>query len=147
MKKVYILIPVLWLVFVEAGRTQIQLSTEKPTEGEPITITLEKPAEMLVVTYRPNSAVTHRDTFRIAPATRIFEWTPDRAGIVALTVPDQGSKNISVRFQGLSISGIAVMIIAGALLFGGAAFAFRLLFKDEEEDGTLDMDLDRMPDT
>jgi hypothetical protein len=77
----------------------------------------------------------------------IFEWTPDRAGIVALNVPEQGSRNVSVRFQGVSTSGIVVMLVAGGLLFGGAAFAFRLLFKDEEEDGTMDIDLDHMPDT
>jgi len=147
MKKLFLLLPVFCLITVMPAQAQIQLSTETPTEGEPITVTLEKPAEVLLVTYRPNSAVTHRDTFRIQPAASVLEWTPDRAGIVALRVPEQGSKNVSVRFQGLSTSGIAVMAIAGALLFGGAAFAFRLLFKDEEEDGTLDIDLDHMPDT
>lgn len=147
MRKPILLLSVLCMSMATAARAQIQLSTEKPTEGEPITITLEKPAEMLVVTYRPNSAVTHRDTFRMQPAANVFEWTPDRAGIVALSVPEQGGKNISVQFQGLSTSGIAVMIVAASLLFGGAAFAFRLLFKDEEEDGTLDIDLEHMPDT
>jgi len=147
MRKSILLLGVFCMSMAMAARAQIQLSTEKPTEGEPITITLEKPAEMLVVTYRPNSAVTHRDTFRMQPAANIFEWTPDRAGIVALSVPEQGGKNVSVRFQGVSTSGIAVMIVAAALLFGGAAFAFRLLFKDEEEDGTLDIDLEHMPDT
>lgn len=147
MKKLFLLLLAFCLITVMPAQAQIQLSTETPTEGEPITVTLDKPAEVLLVTYRPNSAVTHRDTFRIQPAASVFEWTPDRAGIVALRVPEQGSKNVSVRFQGLSASGIAVMAIAGALLFGGAAFAFRLLFKDEEEDGKLDIDLDHMPDT
>jgi hypothetical protein len=147
MKKLFLLLLAFCLITVMPAQAQIQLSTETPTEGEPITVTLDKPAEVLLVTYRPNSAVTHRDTFRIQPAASVFEWTPDRAGIVALRVPEQGSKNVSVRFQGLSASGIAVMAIAGALLFGGAAFAFRLLFKDEEKDGTLDIDLDHMPDT
>lgn len=147
MKKSLIFSVALCLSCWISGQAQIQLSTETPTEGERITVKVEKPAKELVVTYRPNSAVTHRDTFRLNPAAKVFEWTPDRAGIVALSVPEQGSMNISVRFQGVSTSGIAVMLVAGSLLFGGAAFAFRLLFRDEEEDGTLDIDLDNLPDT
>jgi len=126
---------------------QIKLSTATPEEGQTVKINLEQPDSMVIITYRPNSAVTTRDTLKATPLASSFEWTPQSAGIANLSTTNQGSLNVSIRFRGLSVSGIAVMIIAGGLLFGGAAFAFRLLFKDEEEDGTLDMDLDHMPDT
>jgi hypothetical protein len=127
-------------------RAQIDLSTEKPVEGEPVTITLGEPAKEVVVTYRPNSQVIERDTLRADRASTSFTWTPATAGVVALKAGN-ASRNVSVRFTGISESGIATMIIAGVILFGGATFAFRLLFKDEEEDGTIDLELDHMPDT
>jgi len=126
---------------------QIQLSSERLVEGQKVHIKLQEPAGQLVITYRPNSAVVHRDTLFADPPATSFVWAPDRAGVVALRVPGRSALNVSVRFKGISGSGIAVMAIAAGLLFGGATFAFRLLFKDEEEDGTLDIDLDHMPDT
>jgi len=125
---------------------QIDLSTEKPIEGEPVTVTLAEPAKEVIVTYRPNSQVIDRDTLRAEAASTTFTWTPATAGVVALKA-GSASRNVSVRFAGISESGIATMMIAGIILFGGAAFAFRLLFKDEEEDGTRDLELDHMPDT
>ena len=125
---------------------QISLSEKQPTQGEAVDITLEQPERLLVVTYRPNSSVAMRDTLRAEQPTTVFRWTPRKPGIVSLS-SSAASRNVSVRFKGLSGSGIIVMGIAATLLFGGAAFAFRLLFKDEAEDGTLDMELDHFPDT
>lgn len=125
---------------------QISLSDKQPVQGEPVTITLAQPASELIVTYRPNSSVARMDTLRAEQPATAFLWTPRKAGVVSLSTATD-SRNVSVRFQGLSGSGILVMIVAGTLLFGGAAFAFRILFKDEEEDETLDIELDHFPDT
>ncbi|MCB0581293.1 MAG: hypothetical protein KDD10_18525 [Phaeodactylibacter sp.] len=138
---------VLTIIFLPwLAPAQIELSDEQPTQGEAVTINLEKPESMLVVTYRPNSSVARRDTLRAAQPAAAFQWTPRKAGVVSLSTAS-ASRNVSVRFQGLSASGLLVMIVAGTLLFGGAAFAFRVLFRDEEEDETLDIELDHFPDT
>lgn len=127
---------------------QIKLSTDKPVEGETLTITLNQPVRELIITYRPNSSVIRRDTLRADTPATAFNWTPEQAGVVALAAGDATS-NVSVRFQGLSWGGILVMIIAAGILFGGATFAFRTMFRDEEEDGTMDYDASpqRHPDT
>lgn len=138
---------VLTIIFLPwLAPAQIGLSDEQPTQGEAVTITLEKPESMLVVTYRPNSSVARRDTIWSEPPATEFLWKPLQAGVASLSTPT-ASRNVSVRFQGLSASGILVMIVAGTLLFGGVAFAFRVLFRDEEEDETLDIELDHFPDT
>ena len=127
---------------------QIELSPDEPVEGELVTVTLDKPARELIITYRPNSSVIRRDTLRAdAPATA-FTWTPEQAGVVALAAGD-ATRNVSVRFRGWSWGGILVMIFAAGILFGGATFAFRTMFRDEEEDSTMDYDSSplRHPDT
>ncbi len=144
MKKIFFVLGALCCLMPLQG--QIGISTEQPVQGETVTITLAEPDSMLIVTYRPNSSIARADTLRASKLTTTFEWAPRKAGVASLST-SRASRNVSVRFLGLSGSGIAVMIVAATLLFGGAAFAFRLLFKDEEEDGTLDMDLDHMPDT
>ncbi len=138
-----LLIAFVWATLAPA---QISLSDEHPVQGEPVTITLPEPASELIVTYRPNSSIARVDTLRAEPPATAFLWTPRQAGVASLSIPTEG-RNVSVRFQGLSGSGIFVMIIAGTLLFGGAGFAFYILFKDEEEDDTLDIELDHFPDT
>jgi len=108
---------------------QINFSTEKPVQGEEITITLDEPTAQVVITYRPNSQVVTRDTIIAETPSNAFLWTPEKAGVV--TVQAAGaSRNVSVRFAGVSWSGIFTMVIAGTLLFGGATFAFRTLFSD-----------------
>ena len=125
---------------------QIRLSEEQPVQGQPVTVTLAQDDSMLIITYRPNSSVARTDTLHAGRPVTAFRWTPRKAGVVSLST-STASRNVSVRFRGLSVTGILVMAVAATLLFGGAAFAFRILFKDEEEDETLDIDLDHFPDT
>ena len=144
MKRIAFLLTIMALPLLASA--QISLSKEQPTQGETVDITLGQPERLLVVTYRPNSSVARRDTLRSEQPATTFRWTPRKAGIVSLS-SSNASRNVSVRFKGFSGTGIIVMGIAATLLFGGAAFAFRLLFKDEAEDGTLDVELDHFPDT
>lgn len=127
---------------------QIRLTEEPPVAGRENSITLEEPATEVIVTYRPNSAVIRRDTLRAPQPVTAFTWTPGRAGVVNLQTAT-ASRNLSVRFNTFSWAGLVVMIAAAVVLFGGAGLAFRILFRDEEEDTSLDYDsgLNHHPDT
>lgn len=124
----------------------IELSNEKPTVGEEVTVTLEAPSNKLLITYRPNSAVAKKDSIMLQAAGTSFNWTPKNPGVVSLAAGDK-SRNVSVYFAGISWSGIFTMLLAGCILFGGIFYAFRLLFQDAAEDGTLDLDPSQLPDT
>lgn len=128
----------------------IDVSNPAPEVGEKLTLTFDAEVDTLTVVYRPNAAVAETEVIPITPAANTVAWTPKNAGVVALSYSNEGntvSKNISVRFEGVSYPGIIVMILAGLILFGGAISAFRTLFRDKEEDGTMDFDPDHLPDT
>lgn len=105
---------------------QMEVSTNKIILGESVTVILEQAQETLIVEYRPSSNIVTRDTLVSATPTRNFEWTPKKPGVVRLNTRG-GSKNVSVRFRGLSVNGLLVMLLAGVILFGGAGLAFRSL--------------------
>lgn len=146
MKKSLLLILYLLGILPAILPAQINLSTEKPVAGEPLTINLAEPDTLLIVAYRPNSSVVRRDTLRAAAPTDAFEWTPARAGVVALST-STGSRNVSVRFRTFSWRGLIVMLLAGAILFGGVVFAFRVLFREAESGQSVDVDPASRPDT
>ncbi|MCI4670351.1 MAG: hypothetical protein MRZ79_19595 [Bacteroidia bacterium] len=151
MKKIIITVTLLSWCLGAMG--QFKFSNDAPKVGEKINIEFEKEIDQLIITYRPNSAVEKNENIAIVPASKTVEWTPQNPGVVAISYSvemeeSQGpSMNISVRYNGLSYEGIIVMIAAGLILFGGAFVAFRTLFRDEEEDGTRDLDPDQLPDT
>ncbi len=92
---------------------------------QPVALTL--PGDTLVVTYRPNSSIARVDTL---VGTRA--WTPRQAGVVKLQAPGGEAQSVSVRFDRTPASGLFVLIGAGLILFGGAGFAFRKLFEDDD---------------
>lgn len=120
---------------------QFTLSPETPVVGEPLTVTLPEAADALTVTYRPNSTIPHAEVIPTNGRTTV-SWTPTNAGVVALSV-GTASMNTSVRYQSAPLSGIFVLLAAGLILFGGAIFAFRLLFQDDISAA----DVARRPDT
>lgn len=115
----------------------ITLSENMPIEGTQVIITLDQPAEKIVVQYRPNTELCISDTLRADSATTTFVWHPARAGVTQLSVVDSvsgktlASCSVSVQFNGLSIAGLTVMIIAGLILFGGVGLSFALLFRQK----------------
>lgn len=121
---------------------QFTLSPETPVIGETVTITLPEAADVLTVTYRPNSSVPRIEEIATNGLTTV-SWTPTNAGVVALAA-GSASMNTSVRYQSAPMGGIFVLIVAGLILFGGAIFAFRLLFQDD--DLSID-EVARRPDT
>ena len=122
-----------------------QISTEPaaPVRGEPVTVTLGAPADELLVTYRPNSGIAVEETVPVS-GTRAT-WTPSRAGVVSLATPDGTSQNVSVRFDETPVSGLLILIVAGLVLFGGAAFAMRALLSGPE--AATEETIEHWPDT
>lgn len=98
--------------------------------GEPVEIPLPPSADTLLVTYRPSSAIARR-VMLPASGGGAVRWTPTDAGVVALSTPGGPSQNVSVRFRGIPIGGLVVLLFAGTVLFGGAAFALKKLFEDD----------------
>ena len=117
----------------------VSVTPEQPTRGEPVTVTFSESVDSVTVTYRPGAITATADTF--TPGSETFEFSPERAGVVSVTSGD-ASQSLSVRFRGTPISGLLVMILAGLVLFGGAAVALRALLSGGDKiDPTL------MPDT
>lgn len=106
--------------------TTIAASPESPVLGQEITLTFDAPVQAVVFTYRPNSAIPTTDTVRVGGFTSI-KWTPRQAGVIRVAVPDGPSRNLSVRFATLPMSGVIVLVLAGLILFGGAGYAMRKL--------------------
>ena len=129
------------------AQAQIELSNDKPAVDEIITVTLAEPATELMVTYRPNSGVVAKIPITLAEASTTFTWTPDRAGIATLSA-GSASKNVSIRFSSFPFLGLLIMLGAAGILFGGALFAFRVLFRDGQgSTASYDSDVMHHPDT
>ena len=75
----------------------------------------------------------------------VATWTPSRAGVVALATADGASRNVSVRFDETPISGLLILIVAGLVLFGGAALAMRALLSGPA--ATTEGTMEHWPDT
>lgn len=123
------LLSLLALAPLPAAGQGITLTPEIPEVGQETTVRLSAPADYIVVTYRPNSIVAQRDTIRIGGFESV-KWTPARAGVVRIGLPDGAAQNVSVRFTGIPLSGLLILIVAGTILFGGAVFAMRKLLED-----------------
>ena len=105
-----------------------------PVQGKPTELVLTDdgaPALGLTVTavYRENA---HESLRREQPVgatdtTGLVTWTPDAAGVVVLQW-EGGSKNVSVRHDGVPFGGLLVAILAGLALLGGSvAFFLQML--------------------
>lgn len=109
--------------------TSISVMPERIVAGEKATLTFDAPVNAVITTYRPNSAIPIVDTLVVGGFTSV-RWTPERAGVVRIAVPDGPSRNVSVRFSELPTAGLLVLILAGLILFGGAAWAMRKLLSE-----------------
>lgn len=106
--------------------TTISVFPETLVAGDESNLSFDAPVQTVVVTYRPNSAIPLVDTVTVGGFESI-RWTPERAGVVRVSVPGGPSRNLSVRFAALPVAGIVVLILAGLILFGGAAWAMTKL--------------------
>jgi hypothetical protein len=146
MKRIHFVAIGLFLGVFPAANGQVTFEEEALVAGKEVVLTLSPPLKELIFTYRPNSSVAQTDTMSWDTPTQTYAWTPRKAGVVSIKGNDQ-SMNVSVRYAGVSTSGLLVMTGAAIILFGGVVLAFRTLFRDDADDGTIDMDPATLPDT
>ena len=136
MKTKMICMAMLAVLFLTSAASAFEIATEDayPILGEKTKVTLEggelPDKATLTVTYRPNSATSHETTVGTFNAGHSIVWKPESPGITTLIVKDAGgkklaSKNVAVCFPSAPASGIAIMLLAGTVLFGGAAYSLR----------------------
>ena len=119
----------------------VSVTPEAPTRGEPVTVTFSAPVDSVAVTYRPGAVTATTETF--TPGAATFTFSPEKAGVVQVASGD-ASQSLSVRYIGTPLGGLLVMILAGLILFGGAAVALRALLADGHR---IEVDPTLRPDT
>ena len=110
------------------GVAQITMTPDLAVVGREATLRFDAPVDTLFVTYRPNSVVAERDTIRIGGFDSV-RWTPKRAGVVRIALPGGAGQNVSVRFTEAPMIGLAVLVGAGLILFGGAVLSMWALLR------------------
>lgn len=124
-----------------AAAVEVVLGSDSPLRGEPVTVTVTRdgaplPGVRVEALYRPNSQTSAREVLAPTGPDGQTEWTPTDAGIVTIEVlgPEGGAPlataNTAVRRGYFPARGIAVMVIAGLLLFGGAAVGMKMLLSE-----------------
>lgn len=109
-------------------RGETQILTVADADGRPVA------GAAVTATYRPNSRTAESRELTPTDASGKTEWTPEDAGIVTLAAISSAgmplaSVNVAVRFGGMPGSGLAVIVLAGGMLFGGAILGFVLLMR------------------
>ncbi|HPQ68071.1 MAG TPA: hypothetical protein PKW95_03010 [bacterium] len=134
-----IVLTVLLLTWLSpAAAVELLTSDENPIRGQATTITLQgadDPTQWtLTFTYRPNSKTSRTTEPQPFNFHGKVSWKPNDSGIVQIAVqgPGEGdkiSKNVAVRFPSPPASGIVILLIAGAILFGGAGYSLAKALK------------------
>ena len=126
----------------------ITADDERPLRGQVVRLTVTedgRPAAGARVTahYRPNSQTAKKAELAPVDSSGTVLWTPELPGPVTLEVRPAGSPpdaeepaaaalTVAVRYGRLLPSGLFIMVLAGILLFGGAAWAMYLLLHGPE---------------
>ncbi|WP_412067251.1 hypothetical protein [Rubrivirga sp. IMCC43871] len=132
------------LLAVAAGASAqdiLSIEPEDPTRGELVTVTFSAPVDSVTVTYRPGAVTAITEV--MTPGSATFSFTPEKAGVVSVTA-GAASQSLSVRYVGVPLGGLIVMILAGLILFGGAAISMRALLSDGDR---IEIDPTLFPDT
>jgi hypothetical protein len=119
---------------------ELTAATPYPLRGEPVEIRLTgagrpMPGVAIRATYRPNSETAHTEEIGLTGADGTLRWTPEVAGVVTLQAMGAAgaaplaSAQVAVRFGSFPPLGLAVMVFAAVLLFGGAGLGFWLLLR------------------
>lgn len=117
-----------------AAAQSIQLNQPFPLQGTPVMLMVTgEDGELLAgvelsALYRPNSETSHTEVIGTTDFAGQVQWTPTAAGIVTLSAGPSSepvaSANVAVRFGAFPPQGLAIMLLAGVLLFGGAGLGF-----------------------
>lgn len=121
-------LPAGWAIDVEprpavAGEL---LVVQASAEGEllPVDVDVDVVVDVVVET-RPASQLAEVDTIGRLPAGGTLRFVPDRPGLVRLTLRDRADgrelarHDLAVHAPTVPIGAVIVLIVAGALLFGG----------------------------
>lgn len=126
------------LVLAPGARADFVTDPVHPTQGEATRVALTDAAGAplagveVVARYRPGSRVESTETLGRTGADGSLPWSPRAAGVVTLqTAGEEGvpsiTRNLSVRYKGLPLPGLVIMILAGLILYGGVILGFRAL--------------------
>lgn len=134
-----------------APGVELTIDDERPFRAESVRIHVSAggvpaPGAVVEAIYRPNSSTTHREPLPPADSSGTIFWTPRDAGPVtlearlpaALESPPATTLTVAVRYQGFPPSGLAIMVLAGCLLLGGAILGMIMLLTGPSEALPLD---------
>lgn len=130
-----------------AGTMWLCVDQKYPTQGKPCGIRVTKddlPVERasVRVTYRPNSEVMDTQVIGKTDADGRIRWVPQEAGIATLQAEEAGvaamhsgpgglgrvELTVSIRFRTAPWLGVAILILAALILFGGNGYSFAKTF-------------------
>jgi len=138
MKTMILTVVLLGLCGGPAWAIELTLDDEFPMVGidQIVTITDVERAESLRlwVIYSPNSETQSEEEIGRFSSDGVITWNPTRFGIATLSArDDQGVavaiENVAIIFAKTPTAGVIVMLFAGVLLFGGAAFSLRSVLR------------------
>ena len=116
----------------------LEIADRFPVAGSATTILVPPEAATIEILYSPGSRVEEKSQLavpKLAPpaAGKPYQvvWRPVTPGVVQLSAAGQ-SRNVSIRYDGVPLSGIAMMLIAALILFGGAALSLRALLVGDD---------------
>ncbi len=124
-----------------AAAQSIELEEQYPLRQQPQRLVVLQdarplPGALVTARYRPNSQTTFSETLAPTDSAGSVIWTPRDAGIVTLearaSAADEtpiATLDVAVRFERFPPAGLAIMIFAALLLFGGAAFGMTMLLR------------------
>ncbi len=119
----------------------IELDEQYPMREQPQRVVVMRdgrplPGVVVTARYRPNSETSFTETLAPTDSAGSVLWTPRDAGIVTLearasTVDEApiATHDVAVRFERFPPAGLAIMIFAALLLFGGAGFGMTMLLR------------------
>lgn len=120
-----------------AGDLQLCATPGSPAQGASCWIEVTRGKEAVegaevIVTYRPNSEVAETHRVGRTDGSGRVRWTPAAAGIATIAAEAEEiepiSLTVSVRFRQPPWLGIAILILAAMILFGGNGYSFAKTF-------------------
>ncbi|MCG8461145.1 MAG: hypothetical protein MI919_33080 [Holophagales bacterium] len=137
-KRLAVFLALVLVILAVPIRAQVRIETDPPiaTAGEPITIrafdgAIPLAGAQVEAETRPASQIAHVHTVGHLSRLGELRFEPGHAGLLRLRVLDPasgrelGRQDLAVRYPGVPPAAAAVLIGAGALLFGGVWIGMR----------------------
>jgi hypothetical protein len=116
----------------------IELGGDTAMRGEPTSLRIVAEADSasgwaVSVTYFPNSVIEQVVEVGVTDVSASVAWTPEFAGLATIKATrgdESASLSTSVRFPSIPSGAIAVFLLAGVILLGGAAWSLAQMFRN-----------------